>query len=381
MHSVLVVDDDRALRRTVSSWIGSFGYQVQEAESADEALEAMAGAPADIAVCDVNMAGKDGVWLAWRLRERYPQTAIVLATALRDCETAVSSLRNDVVDYLLKPFDRARVEEALSLSRDWHAAAAGDQELHEALQDRLRSRRAGLAAALAEAQTTHVAALDGLISMLQLHERDGRGHARRVARLTVALADELDGHSDAEMLEIEHGALLHDIGKLDVPTAILTKSAPLDDHEWRVMRRHPQVGYDLLCRLPRFRGAAALVLAHHEAFDGSGYPRALQGEDIPMGARMLALADAYDSMTHQSGRSTKMPLYEYACKECAHQFEVLVRGHETPECPACHATALERRLSVFSAHTNGGDARTPMTGMGACGTCGDPRGPGACSMN
>ncbi len=297
MHSVLVVDDDHAVRGKISSWIDSSGYHVQEAESADHALESMADSPSDIALCDVSMKGKDGVWLAWRIRERHPHTAIILATAVRDCETAVSSLRNDVVDYLLKPFDRGRLLEALSLGCDWRAAAAGDEELHHALQDRLRSRRAGLAAALAEAQTTHIAALDGLISMLQFHERDGRRHSRRVARLTMALADELEVPDD-QMLELEHGALLHDIGKLDVPSSILNKSAPLDDEEWEVIRRHPQVGYDLLRKLPRFAGAADLVLAHHEAFDGGGYPRGLKGDRIPIGARILAMADSYDSMTH-----------------------------------------------------------------------------------
>jgi len=306
MHSVLVVDDDLALRRTASSWIESFGYQVHQATSADAALEEMEDAPCDIALCDVSMAGRDGVWLAWRLRERHPHTAIIMATALRDCETAVSSLRNDVVDYLLKPFNQARLHEALSLALDWHAAAAGADELHQALQDRLRTRRARLAALLAEAQTTHVAALDGLISMLEFHERDGRGHATRVARLTLALADALHLNG-GRLLHLEHGALLHDIGKLDVPTAILSKSAPLDDDEWQVMRMHPQLGYDLLRRLPTFVGAADLVLAHHEALDGSGYPRGLKGTQIPIGARILAVADAYDSMTHPHTQRPPMP--------------------------------------------------------------------------
>jgi putative two-component system response regulator len=306
-HSVLVVDDDQALRRTVMSWIASFGYQVEDAPSVEDALAAMEREPRDIAVCDVNMAGKDGVWLAWRMRERHPQTAIILATALRDCETAVSSLRNDVVDYLLKPYDRVRLLEALSLARDWHSAAAGADDLHEALQDRLRTRRAVLAASLAEAQTTHVAALDGLISMLQFHERDGRGHSRRVARLTLALADELGVGDDGDLLPLEHGALLHDIGKLDVPAAILSKSAPLDDEEWEVMRRHPQVGYDLLKNLPRFAGAARLVLAHHEAFGGGGYPNGLKGNQIPIGARILSIADSYDSMTHPHTQRPPMP--------------------------------------------------------------------------
>jgi len=306
MHSVLVIDDNAALRGTIASWIDSAGYQVQETANAEDALESMERAPSDIALCDLSMPANDGVWLTWRLRERHPHTAIIVATGLRDCESAASSLRNDVADYLLKPFDHLRLNEALSLARDWHSVATGVDELQDALQERLRTRRARLAALLAESQTTHVAALDGLISMLQLHERDGRGHATRVARLTVALADTL-GLRDGQLLELEHAALLHDIGKLDVPASILSKSAPLDDTEWEVMRTHPQLGYDLLRKLPAFAGAANLVLSHHEAVDGGGYPRGLKGAQIPTGARILAIADAYDSMTHPHTQRPAMP--------------------------------------------------------------------------
>ena len=307
MPSVLVVDDDPSLRQTIESWVESLGFAVRTAAHVEDALEAMRRAPSDIALCDVGMVARDGVWLAWRLREQYPRTAIIMASAFRDAETAAASLRNDVADYLLKPFDRGRLFEALTLARDWHAAAEGDEALHHALQDRLRRRRTELAAALAEGQTTHVAALDGLMAMLQLHERDGRGHARRVARLTLALADTLAFTGDGAMVDLEHGALLHDIGKLDVPLAILTKSAPLDDREWDVMRTHPQLGYDLVQKVPRLAGSADLVLAHHEAFDGSGYPRGLKGAEIPLGARILAVADAYDSMTHPHTQRPPLP--------------------------------------------------------------------------
>src|SRR5918996_1843705 len=133
MHSVLVVDTDHALRETVASWVDSFGYKVEEAPSAEDALAAMEREPSSIALFDASMADKEGIWLAWRMRERHPQTAVILATALRDCETAVSSLRNDVVDYLLKPFDRARLLEAVSLGRDWHAAAQGAEHFQHAL--------------------------------------------------------------------------------------------------------------------------------------------------------------------------------------------------------------------------------------------------------
>jgi HD-GYP domain-containing protein (c-di-GMP phosphodiesterase class II) len=128
-----------------------------------------------------------------------------------------------------------------------------------------------------------------------------------VARLTLAIAEELGATSEGSLTELEHGALLHDIGKLDVSAAILTKSAPLDEDEWAVMRTHPRVGYDLLRKLPRFNGAAELVLAHHEAYDGSGYPRGLEGKDIPLGARILSIADSYDSMTHPHTQRPPMP--------------------------------------------------------------------------
>jgi putative nucleotidyltransferase with HDIG domain len=302
LPSVLIVDDDDALRETLRAWIDGLGYPTREADTAERGLAALF----DIAVCDVNMPGASGVWLAAQIRDHFPATAIVMATAARDIEAAVASLRNDVVDYLLKPFDEERLAEALALGREWHNAVVAQDGLHHALQARMRNRRAAIAAALAEAQDTPQDALEGLMQILQLHERDGRGHAMRVARLSVAMADAW-GMDNGAMTVLEHGALLHDIGKLDVPASILSKPAPLDDYEWRVMRTHPQVGYDLVRNQQRFADAAEIVLTHHEAFDGSGYPRGLQKARIPHGARILAVADAYDSMTHPHTQRPPMP--------------------------------------------------------------------------
>jgi response regulator RpfG family c-di-GMP phosphodiesterase len=296
MPSVLVVDDDHTLRSVLSSWVHSFGYEVHQAENAAEALDTLATIPADVALCDIHMPGHDGVWLASQIRERHPRTAIIMATAARDMELAISTLRTDVVDYLLKPFDHARLLEAVRLGIDWHQASIASEEMQESLEHRLRTRRADVAATLAGAQENIEDALEGLISMLSLHERDGREHATRVSRLASALGDEL-GISGPALVDIERGALLHDIGKIDMPAALLYKPAPLDDAEWAVMRTHPQVGYDLLSKVPTLRGAARIVLASHEAYDGSGYPRSLAGEAIPIGARILAVSDSFDSMT------------------------------------------------------------------------------------
>jgi putative nucleotidyltransferase with HDIG domain len=296
MHTILVVDDDHALRGALSSWVRELGYEVRQAESAAVALDALAAAPADVALCDVHMPGEDGMWLASQIRERYPSTAIIMATGAHDIDTAVTSLRSNIVDYLLKPFGRARLIEALRLGVDWHRASKANEELQESLEHRLRNRRAEVAATIASAQSSIEDALAGLISMLELHEHDGREHAARVSRLAAALGEEL-GVNGQGLVDVERGALLHDIGKIDMPVSILYKPAPLNDSEWAVIRTHSQVGYDLLRKIPGLDGVAEIVLASHEAFDGSGYPRGLKGDEIPIGARILAVSDSYDSMT------------------------------------------------------------------------------------
>jgi putative two-component system response regulator len=313
MHSVLVVDDDHTLRGMLTSWVHSFGYDVREAESAERALDTLASQPADVALCDINMPGQDGVWLASQIREQHPRTAIIMATAVRDIEPAITSLRNDIVDYLLKPFDGPRLLEALRLGVDWHCASVANEELQESLVHRLRKRRAEVAATMAAEQTTVEEALEGLISMLELHEHDGREHAMRVAHLAVALAIEL-GIDDPDLVHVERGALLHDIGKMDMPASILYKPAPLDEEEWVIMRTHPQVGHDLLTRVLSLRPAAEIVLASHEAYNGKGYPRGLKGDEIPIGARILAVSDSYDSMTRPHTQRPAMAPAQAICE-------------------------------------------------------------------
>jgi putative nucleotidyltransferase with HDIG domain len=343
MYSVLIVDNDESLRAVVRWWVDSLGFRAREAADADQALAAMAREAAEIVVCEVSDRRHSGVRLASDIRELFPHTAVIMATAARDVETAVASLRNDVVDYLLKPFDRQQLHEALALGKDWHAAVKGADEMHQALQERLRTRHAGVAAALSEAQESAEDAMNGLIAMLQLHERDGRRHATRVARLAAAIADEL-GLDDEEIEELERGALLHDIGKLNMPASILSKPAPLDDREWRVMRTHPQVGYDLLKKQPRFAAAAEIVLAHHEAYDGSGYPRGLDGRGIPLPARILAVADAYDSMTQPHTQRPPLPPSLAVCEieRCSGlQFD--------PECAAALGPVLIHAMEETTA--------------------------------
>jgi putative nucleotidyltransferase with HDIG domain len=135
-----------------------------------------------------------------------------------------------------------------------------------------------------------------LSTALDIRDKMTHRHARRVARMAAAVAKEMR-LGEEQVLEIEYAAALHDIGKIGVTDAILRKEAPLDEGEWREMRRHSELGYEILNGIDFLRDAAEIVWAHHERWDGQGYPRGLSGEEIPFGARVFCVVDAYDAMT------------------------------------------------------------------------------------
>jgi diguanylate cyclase (GGDEF)-like protein/putative nucleotidyltransferase with HDIG domain len=157
------------------------------------------------------------------------------------------------------------------------------------------------------------AVVEVLSTALDVRDRMTHRHARRVARMAVAVAREL-GLSEEEVLDIEFAAALHDIGKIGVADSILRKSAPLDEDEWREMRRHSELGYEILKGIDFLGDAAEIVYAHHERYDGTGYPRGLAGEEIPLGARLFAIVDAYDAMTSRRPYRAASPR-DWACAE------------------------------------------------------------------
>jgi len=140
------------------------------------------------------------------------------------------------------------------------------------------------------------AVVEVLSTALDVRDRMTHRHARRVARMAVSIAREL-GLTQEEVVEIEFAAALHDIGKIGVADHILRKSAPLDEEEWKEMRRHSELGYEILKGIDFLKNAAEIVYAHHERYDGSGYPRGLAREEIPLGARLFSIVDAFDAMT------------------------------------------------------------------------------------
>jgi putative nucleotidyltransferase with HDIG domain len=295
-RSVLVVDDENGVRDLISRWLLSGGYSVTSAESADAALGMMETAPAAVALCDIRMPGHDGLWLADRIRHLFPETAVIMATGVQDVGAAVDSLRQGVVDYLTKPFGRDRLREAVVRGLEWHRAARDSRRWRLSLEREMEGRHSRLAGAIAALEIDSDGALDAMLSMLTMSDRDAYAHAYRVAALSVSVA-RLLGLGREDVRTIERGALLHDLGKLAMPEALLRKPAPLTIEEQALIRQHPRLGSELVQQVPYLAEASCIVRDAHERLDGLGYPRGLRAEEIWIGARIVTVADAYDTMT------------------------------------------------------------------------------------
>ncbi|HSP19792.1 MAG TPA: HD domain-containing phosphohydrolase [Myxococcaceae bacterium] len=293
---VLIVDDDASVRDVISVLLQEEGYECRTASSAEAALDVAAAHAPPLVISDMKMPGRDGIWLLEAFRERYPETAVIMLTGYGDTEAAVDCLRRGAVDYLLKPpkltdliraIERALAKRRIELAR---------KRYQKKLERKVRDRTGELRTALRNIQGTYQTTLLALVRALDAREHETSDHSQRVVKYTEAIADRLSLRGP-ELEEIGRGALLHDIGKIGVPDAVLLKPAKLTAEEWKEMRRHPDIGYEMIQNIEFLSIPATIVLSHQEKFDGKGYPRGLRGEEIHIGARIFAVADTLDAMT------------------------------------------------------------------------------------
>ncbi len=293
---ILIVDDDASVRDVISVLLQEEGYDCRTASSAEAALDVAAAEAPPLVISDMKMPGRDGIWLLEAFRERYPETAVIMLTGYGDTEAAVDCLRRGAVDYLLKPpkltdliraIERALAKRRIELAR---------KRYQKKLERKVRDRTGELRTALRNIQGTYQTTLLALVRALDAREHETSDHSQRVVKYTEVIAERL-GLRGPELEEIGRGALLHDIGKIGVPDAVLLKPAKLTPEEWKEMRRHPEIGYDMIRSIEFLNTPAAIVLSHQERFDGKGYPRCLRGEEIHIGARIFAVADTLDAMT------------------------------------------------------------------------------------
>ena len=283
---VLIVDDEYIGRETLQSVLEGEGYELEMAENGVQAIEKAKRLLPDVILLDVMMPGMTGFEVCQRIRSD-PQIAeipIIILTALDDRESLLNALKAGADDFISKPFDRYELR----------ARLLGITRLNR--YQKLLQERAKLREANAQLLNAYEATIEGLSHALDLRDRETEGHSRRVTEITVKLAQALN-ISEEEIIQIRRGALLHDIGKIGIPDSILHKPDTLTTEEWIIMRKHPQFAYDMLSPIEYLRSALAIPYSHHEKWDGTGYPRNLKSEEIPMSARLFAVADVWDALT------------------------------------------------------------------------------------
>ncbi len=311
--SVLVVDDEVTMREVLFRNLRASGYLTRTAGSVNEALALLDREPVDLVLSDIMMPGASGLDLLERLRDRWPDTAVVMVTALADIQAAIDALKLGASDYLLKPFTLDQVDLSVSRALAQRRLVMENRAYQAELERKVAEKTRALSRALAEMEATYDATIEVLGAALDYRDSETEGHCDRVTRYTVALARAM-GCSPAEVKQIERGAYLHDLGKIGIPDAILLKPDKLTKEEWAVMKTHAEKGYLMLKDIPFLREAADIVYSHQERYDGSGYPRGLKGDQIPLGARIFVIADTIDAMTSDRPYRRALP-FEAAVAE------------------------------------------------------------------
>ena len=306
---ILIVDDEPAVLELVGTMLSRKGFKTTTSGSAMEAISRIQAAPGhyDILLTDLSMPGKSGIDLLHEITAADDSIVKIVMTGFATVDTAVDCLREDAYDFIQKPIRLGELTALIQRAVEYRNLKIENTRYQQHLEEIIRERSAKLVETLEEVKRSHRFTLDALVAMLDARQRQTGLHSVRARDLAVLLGQKMSLTSET-MDAIASGAFLHDIGKIGVPDAILLKPGPLLPEEWVIMRSHSEIGYNILRSNPYLKEAAELVRAHHERFDGGGYPRGLKGEAICIGARIFAIVDAYDAMRSDRSYRKSMPI-------------------------------------------------------------------------
>jgi putative two-component system response regulator len=342
---VLIVDDEPYVREILRRWLEAEGYQCVQAENAENALEVLQAGEFHLLISDIRMPGMSGLEMLVRLRSLLPDVAVIMVTAVDDRATAVTALELGAYGYVIKPFGRnevlINVVNALERRRMDLAGRDYQQLLEEEVQERT-----------AEIQRREEEISLRLISAAAFRNEETGSHIRRMGLYAELLATALAWRRK-EIEAIRLAAPMHDVGKIGIPDTILLKPGELTTKEFQIIKTHTHIGAHILegSRIPLLRLAKEIALSHHEKWDGTGYPRGLEGDAIPASGRLVAVVDVYDALVHDR-------IYRPAMTE-DEAVDILIEGRGTHLDPGLLDTFLDllpeiRRIQERVADEAGG---------------------------
>ncbi len=283
---ILIIDDESIARITIDALLSSENYEMYFAENGEDGITIASQILPDIILLDVMMPGMNGFETCRKIRSmpNLAEVPILLVTALDDRESRMAGLQAGADDFITKPYDifelQVRIQNMTRLNR-YRLLIEQRHEMEKLHQDVL----------IAYDKT-----IEGWSRALDLRDKETEGHTQRVTEMTQQLARTI-GFDEEALLQIKRGSLLHDVGKLGIPDSILLKPGPLTASEWTIMRLHPVYAFEWLSVIEYLKVATEIPYCHHEKWDGTGYPRGLKGEEIPLSARLFAVVDIWDALT------------------------------------------------------------------------------------
>lgn len=293
--SIFVVDDDEGTVRAVGQMLADRGYRVTGFRDPVEAREAIGNGPPHLLLTDRSIPELGGFDLARMALEEDPDTGVIILTGSRDVDLAIRAFRLGVRDYLLKPLDLETVERSVQRVMIKRTQEVYHRETELRMRSDLEARTRDLEAKNRLLEGVTVGAFSALVRMLEARSPHFAGHSGAVAELSEQLAVGL-GLSEEETWACRTAGLLHDIGMIIVPDAVLESPNPLGPKETKKIQEHCRIGKELLDPFPHLGSVPEYVLLHHERVDGSGYPEGRQGDEIPLGAQIVAVADSYRAL-------------------------------------------------------------------------------------
>lgn len=294
--SLLYVEDEEILREGISTFLNKIFTKLDLASNGEEGLKKYTQNRHDIVITDIQMPKMDGLEMTSRIKEIYEKQEIIVISAYTDPDYFTRSIELGVTGYIIKPIDFYQILKTLEQSIE-KLSAFRQNEIYKTNLEAMVQERTQTVLNLQKNQVlNYKQAIHSLVIMVEARDAYTGGHSQRVAEYSRDIAKAM-ALSDEECEMIYEAGILHDIGKIVTPDAILLKPSKLTDDEYSLIQEHVTTGYKILSEIPMYSELAQIIYAHHERLDGGGYPRGLKGDEIPLAARIMAVADSFDAMT------------------------------------------------------------------------------------